>query len=1283
MALASALKSTRFELRRQLGKGGMGVVYEAYDHETDSVIALKTLRHCDAEALYRFKTEFRALADLQHPNLVRFGELYCERGQWFFTMELVDGTDFMRYVRLPPSPDASADEDGKTVPISVRRGDDGRIAAVPRELPTADARGYDEAKLRAALGQLALAIDAVHRSGRVHRDLKPSNVLVRPDGHLFLLDFGLIDDAHRDGAVAGRCERLAGTPAFMAPEQRRRARVGAEADWYSFGVMLFYALTGHLPFVGSPEEILAAKESLDAPAPRTLCADVPDELDALCRRLLARDPEARPSASEIFAVVGAASAPASTPATSARFGDDAARLFVGRRHEIAALEDSLDACRAGHSVSVAIEGEPGVGKSALVRHFLERHVALDPEAVILAGRCYEQEALPFKAFDAVIDALAQYLADLEPSDAALLVRAGTRYLASVFPVLRRAPAVAAQAPGREVDNPLALRAQAFQELKRLLAAMAERVRLVIFIDDLQWADQDSLALLSHLIDPPDAPACLLIATRRSTGSDGNDGAAELLRGFRRVRVGGLGRGEAQALWTKLWGEARDPVGERQLDTLLAEAAGHPLFLSELVRYAKTLPPSAPARPSLQDVLWQRITRLDEPARRFMELVALAGAPIKLPVLAKAAALDAYDSSHLLNALRLEQMIRVSRRGDVRLVEPYHDRVREAIVEHLRADSGDYERIQRLHLAIGRQLLDATSAGELTSDVFTVVHHLNLAASLLVDRAERRRLAELNLLAARQAKLATAYDRALDHLERALALLDGDPWQDDYRLGSALQIARMEAAYLAGRRDDAVAYFEALLPRLQSAAEIADLYVTKIGLDTGHGRFAEAIATGRVALARFGVAIPAKGSTPSVLREYLATRVAKGRRRIADLAQLGRLDDVAIECAMKVLIALAPPAFFADTALLSVCLMRIARLSMKHGLSDVSSYGFAGWGLVLSGAFGKHAEAYELGQLALRLNERFENPHLVSKLFHLNGTFLTPWVRPFAEAEEQLRQSSATGLRYGDTAYEAYAAATLSVITFCASRELAAVQACAESGRVITSRRRDDDMTGIVSAHARFAAALRGDDTPDLGGADSSDAAFCATLSDEKTPTAMFYYFFCNGLVDYLRGEPARAAERFSEAARRPGAVFSIPTTVELCLMECLVAAAATPSSPWGRLRRLRTMRARLGKLSRWARSCPENFAAQHLIARAEYARVRGDGDAGDRYEAAVAAARRYGTALREALALELHGRWLLARGRHAEGRERTRAAIDAYRRWGAHSKAEAMQHQLDEPGATV
>jgi hypothetical protein len=240
-----------------------------------------------------------------------------------------------------------------------------------------------------------------------------------------------------------------------------------------------------------------------------------------------------------------------------------------------------------------------------------------------------------------------------------------------------------------------------------------------------------------------------------------------------------------------------------------------------------------------------------------------------------------------------------------------------------------------------------------------------------------------------------------------------------------------------------------------------------------------------------------------------------------------------------------------------------------------------------------------------------------------------------------------------------------------------MQAVAESARVITTRCRDHEITSMVMAQGRFAESLRGDVARDLGNAEMDDAAFRATLSDAKTPTAAFYYHFANGLLAYLRGEMGLAAQLIDAAAQRPSGIFSVVTTVELCLMEVLVAAEQTATASWtDRLRLGWKMRGRLRKLAHWARGCPQNFEAQWMIGRAEQARARGDAAAGPLYEQAVAAARRHGTLMREALALELYGRWLRAQGHDVESRARLTAACDVYERWGAHAKVLQMKRAL-------
>jgi len=343
----------RFEIVRPLGRGGMGVVYEALDRRRGGRVALKTLQHVSADGLLRFKTEFRALQDVQHPNVVTFGELIEAGGQWWLTMELVEGAAFLDHVR--PG---------------------GRL---------------DERRLRAALPQLAAALSALHTHGLVHRDVKPHNVLVTPAGRVVLLDFGLV------ASVAQSESNVVGTPAYMAPEQALLQEIGPAADWYAVGALLYEALTGALPFQGAPLQVLIAKQHELPRRPGEL-ASVPDDLDALCMQLLAVDPAVRLGAIPTLAGLDPGAAAASPPAALAP-----SPVFVGRQRELVSLTGAFGDTRAGAGAIVLVDGESGIGKTALVGQFLRGLHERAPAVVVLAGRCYERETVPYKGVDGVVD----------------------------------------------------------------------------------------------------------------------------------------------------------------------------------------------------------------------------------------------------------------------------------------------------------------------------------------------------------------------------------------------------------------------------------------------------------------------------------------------------------------------------------------------------------------------------------------------------------------------------------------------------------------------------------------------------------------------------------------------------------------------------------------------------------------------------------------------------------------------------------------------------------------
>jgi hypothetical protein len=771
--------TARFEVRRCLGAGGMGVVYEAFDRERNARIALKTLRSLSADALLRFKREFRDFLDLAHPNLISLGELFSEGQDWFFTMELVDGIPFLEWVRpevqVPPtdsveaaslSPSATTLPDG---PARVRR--------------TEGVAPLDEPRLRAALVQLTSGLQALHAADKVHRDIKPSNVLVTPAGRVVLLDFGLATELSRQEQLSST--DVVGTVEYMAPEQAAARPVGPSADWYAVGVMLYEALTGELPFSGPALEVLMNKQRLEPVAPRTVDADAPPDLERLCLDLLRFEPAERPSGAEILRRLGVR--PSET--RPSRPSVTQAPLFVGRAAELADLRAAFalasgDGDGQRQAVQVHVHGESGVGKSALVRRFAEVLKLEEPEVVILDGHCYERESVPYKAVDGLVDAISRYLVRLPKADAASILPRQAALLTSVFPVLSRVEPFAEAPRLSEVRDPLELRSRLFGAVRELFGRLAERKLLVLTIDDLQWADADSLALLAEVTRPPEAPPLLLVATVRDRPADSSGltiMATSLLQGeVRRLHLSRMPSEEAERLAQLLIARA---AGRPDLDprAVAQEAGGHPLFIDELIRHS-----GAGGTPGmhLEEALWARIQQLDPAARGVLEVAALAGGRLVQKTAAHAAALDAAEFSKLVGMLRVAHLVRTSGTRGTDFIEPYHDRVRAAVLAHL-----PEVRARAQH----RRMALALEAAE-HADPEALARHWR-------DAGERARGAEYAAQAAEKAARALAFDRAAGLYGECLLLgLARD------RKGRDLRVKRAHALVNAGRGTEAAALF---------------------------------------------------------------------------------------------------------------------------------------------------------------------------------------------------------------------------------------------------------------------------------------------------------------------------------------------------------------------------------------------------------------------------------------------------------------------------------------------
>jgi serine/threonine protein kinase len=734
-APAPTLLLGRYQVTGQLGSGGFGSVVSARDVQSGHTLALKELVRGSGASLERFKHEFRALSDLHHENIVQLEALFEHEGRWYIAMELVEGADLLRFVRSGEQPDVE--------------------------------------RLRRAFLGVARGLDALHQTGFAHRDVKPENVLVTPEGRAVLIDFGLaarLDDAAQ-GSVVGSLQ-------YAAPEQREGAPPHASADVYALGACLHQALYGRLP---DPR----VRGGVSAKVP-----EAPSDISALCARMLASEPSARPALSEVMTALAGDDAQAHSPSTrpgATRPSSDEAREdadFAGREQELARLLRAFERCRDSGMTVTLVQGESGLGKSALVKQFTRRTLVAVPRLALLRSRCYENEQVAFKAFDGAVDQLAQLLRSLPLHECEALLPKRAALLSQLFPVLGSVRAIA-EAPKKGLPAEPVARKQAGREcLVQLLVNLGGRYPLLIVVDDLQWADSDSFELLLALTQRRAELPLLVIGTLRPAVEMDPSVATQIEALLQKdntelIALTLLAEAASASLARRLLGDVLVP---ERLHELVRESKGHPLFLRELVEHEKSGLGARRGELTLDAALAARIEGMSAEARRILSLVAIADKPYGVHVYARALGRGELPRDALLLLLQRGLLLR---RGDK--LACYHDRIRHVALSQL--TSAEYVR----------------NAGALAAALKADPHADAGERARLWDAAENPVEAiEAYEQAGDKALEGLAFARAERHYARALVLL-GET-QADVRC-RRLMVARGRALARAGRSADAALVFQ--------------------------------------------------------------------------------------------------------------------------------------------------------------------------------------------------------------------------------------------------------------------------------------------------------------------------------------------------------------------------------------------------------------------------------------------------------------------------------------------
>ena len=1168
----------------------------------------------------------------------------------------------------------------------------------------------------AAGEQVAGAIAALHQRDLLLGNLTAAGALLDlPSGRATLIDVSCAARAASPGHPTQR--DLGGDPSYLAPEQSGRMdrEVDHRADLYALGVLLYQMLTGRLPFAGADAlELVHAHAARHPVPPGDVEPGIPPRVSELVLRLLAKTAEERyQSAPGVRADLAAALAEWRATGRVERValgaGDVADHFALpgqiyGRKSETAELLAAFNRTCQGGTELIMVAGYAGIGKTTLIRELYRPLVR--QRGYFIAGKFDQVSRVPYGAFVQALHGLVRQL--LTEGEARLAeVRArlgaalggGAGVLAEVVPDLGLI--VGPQQPPAPL-GPAETQARFRVALQDFFRALATPERpLVVFLDDLQWADAATLNLLEPLLTAVDLGRLLLIGAYRDNEVDGAHPLVHAVTGLeaRGVRVQTMALGPlAPAEVTRLVQDAlhADSANAEPLASLvLAKTEGNPFFVRQFLQalrdadlltfdyganrwvYRLEAVAAAGMTDNVVDLMARKIRRLPAATQRVLTLASCIGSRFDLDTLAVVIQLPVEAAGVELDAALGAGLVRRGAGG----FEFLHDRVQQAAYAMIPA-----EERQAVHLTVGRLLLSRRDRPVTADDLFDILEHLNRGRDLVTAADERLRISRLDLAAGRRAKASTAYQAALGFLGAGLDLLRGGDWDREYELTFALNLEAAECEYVAGSEARGDRHVAALLERARDRRDYAAAQSLRVVHDEYLTRYHDAISAGSEALARFGLAIPPSAADRA--RELEAAQAAIdrliGQHPVEAVTALPAMADPDDRTVMQLLARLHTPCYLSgDKVLTLLNTARMVRLSLERGSAEESALAYVLYAMHVGQIQGDFARAYEFGQIALQLNQRLYDPGIRARVLMNFSWAVSIWRAPFADSFPYTRETVALANRTGLFTDAAYALFNEVYLTLLAHPRLETLHEVAAAAVAHCQRVRMPAFADAPRVIAQWGLALEGRTAApaSLDGEGFSEQAYLRAHAGQS-----LFEMFCRIAKLALQctfGDYPAACATALEAER---AIRDYTGTIwdELRVFYHAVALAGLDLAPDSEAfaQRPAALAELEQRLAWWAENAPANFRAQHRIVAAERARVEGrDLDAVALYEEAIAAGAAQACPREAALANELCARFWQRRAQPRTAAAFLTAARDAYGRWGAAAKVADLDRVAPRPEA--
>jgi predicted ATPase/signal transduction histidine kinase/CheY-like chemotaxis protein/tRNA A-37 threonylcarbamoyl transferase component Bud32 len=1177
---------------------------------------------------------------------------------------------------------------------------------------------------------LAAALAQLHQQNIIHKDIKPHNILVNEEtNEIRLIDFGISTRLPRENAAISHTDVLEGTLSYISPEQtgRMNRSIDYRTDLYSLGVTFYEMLTGQLPFQATDAlEIIHCHIAKTPVPPHLVNSDVPEPVSNIVMKLLAKTAENRyQSASGLKADLEICLQMLQAAGTIAPFqvGEfDLSSQFsipeklYGRDREVDLLMSTFDCVSAGKTEVMLVKGYSGIGKSSLVNEI--RKPMVSARGYFISGKFDQfQRNVPYSA---IITAFQSLVKQLLTESETQLTRWRTKLLNAlgnnaqviidVVPdvelIIGKQPAALELAP-TEAQNRFNL---VFQNFMRVFCA-AEHP-LVLFLDDLQWADSATLKLVDVLLTDTEIGYLFLIGAYRDNEVIASHPLMMALTALQSKAVViheitltsltlvDISNLIADTLHTDVI--SVEPLAE----LVIRKTSGNPFFVNQFLKtlYQENLLTlntesngsksywqwniaqieAIDITDNVVELMIQKLRKLPESTQHVLRLAACVGNTFDLQTLAiidKRASIETCQD--LFSAIEEDFVLPISEvpfkfQGgiDTHLVELefrfLHDRVQQAAYALI-----DESSKRATHLEIGRLLWQNTPTEALLEKIFEIVDQLNLGIELVTNETEQIAIAKLNLMAGQKAKVAQANAVATEYLQVGIGLLLNNSWEHEYELALALHTEAAESACLVGDFEAVQRFVDIVQNCTKTLLDKIKVYEIQIQAHVLQNKLLEAVNTALQILKLLGIDFPEQPTPSDVEQALFETGALVNRLGIEELIHLPQMSDPHKLAAIKILASIFAPAYIAAPTLLPLVVCKQVDLSVQHGNAPVSPFAYANYGLLLCGVMGDIDSGYQFGQLALSLLSRFNTQEIKAKTITIVNIFIRPWKEHLRQTLEPLMSAYSIGIETGDLEWGAFGLLVNSYFAYYSGQELTAVEKEMAVNRDAIAKIKQKTALNYHEIFWQTVLNLLGkSESPCHLRGKVYDEEIGLPLYEQVNDKAAIAYTYLNKLLlCYWFENYSEAIENAAKEEQYLDAVVATPHLSLFHFYDSLVKLAVYPGvsqSEQGSI--LERVQANQEKMQKWAHHAPMNYLHKHYLVEAERHRVLGENvEAMDAYDNAIALAKKNEYLQEEALANELAAKFYLSWGKDAIAQLYLQKAHYIYQMWGAQAKVEHLE----------